>query len=252
MSSSATVVRSGTVYAGARLGAQRACRSRGPRARALNTGIASRPAMRAVPSGRTRTAPRRDARLERMRIASRPASNTSTGYYIAYRHMLDDHLDLIVHVGDYIYELTWGRNTSAVMAPASCYTLVGLPRPPRALPERPDLQAAHAAVSVARHVGRPRSRQRLRGRPFEEDDDPALFLARRAAAYRAYYEHMPLPRRAAPFGADMRLYASCRFADLLALHLLDERQYRIAARVPARRSRGLDPCASRRLPGVAR
>jgi alkaline phosphatase D len=37
---------------------------------------------------------------------------------------------------------------------------------------------------------------------------------------------MPLPRRAVPFGADMRLYASCRFADLLSVHLLDERQHR--------------------------
>jgi alkaline phosphatase D len=60
----------------------------------------------------------------------------------------------------------------------------------------------------------------------EEDDDPQLFLARRAAAYQAYYEHMPLPRWAVPSGPAMRLYASRSFGDLVSIVLLDQRQHR--------------------------
>jgi alkaline phosphatase D len=52
------------------------------------------------------------------------------------------------------------------------------------------------------------------------------FLARRAAAYRAYYEHVPLPRRLRPQGPHQQLYAVRAFGDLVALHMLDGRQFR--------------------------
>jgi len=55
---------------------------------------------------------------------------------------------------------------------------------------------------------------------------PRLTLERRAVAYRAYYEHMPLPQRAPPFGPDMRLHTTCRWGNLAMLRLLDTRQYR--------------------------
>jgi alkaline phosphatase D len=54
--------------------------------------------------------------------------------------------------------------------------------------------------------------------------DPAAFLRRRAAAHRAYWEHMP--RRRPPRGATMPLYRRLRFGDLAELNLLDTRQYR--------------------------
>jgi alkaline phosphatase D len=66
----------------------------------------------------------------------------------------------------------------------------------------------------------------------EEDDDPQLFLARRAAAYQAYYEHMPLPRWAVPSGPAMRLYAARSFGDLASIVLLDQRQYRAPEACP--------------------
>jgi alkaline phosphatase D len=53
-----------------------------------------------------------------------------------------------------------------------------------------------------------------------------VFLLRRAAAYQAYYEHLPLRRTSVPHGPDMRIYRRLRFGDLLDLHLLDTRQYR--------------------------
>src|SRR5262249_30872408 len=55
---------------------------------------------------------------------------------------------------------------------------------------------------------------------------PRWVLARRAAAYRAYYEHMPLRRQMVPFGPDMRLYGRAAFGDLAQFHIVDDRQYR--------------------------
>jgi alkaline phosphatase D len=51
-------------------------------------------------------------------------------------------------------------------------------------------------------------------------------LKRRAAAYQAYYEAMPLRRRSLPRGPDMDLYRAARFGRLAAFHVLDTRQYR--------------------------
>src|SRR5690606_5534147 len=60
----------------------------------------------------------------------------------------------------------------------------------------------------------------------EENDHPELLLARRAAEFKAYYAHMPLPRRAVRFGPHMRLHAHRAFGDLVSLFMLDQRQYR--------------------------
>ncbi len=52
------------------------------------------------------------------------------------------------------------------------------------------------------------------------------FLRRRAAAYQAYFEHMPLRRQMVPLGPGMRLYHRAAFGDLAQFHVLDDRQYR--------------------------
>jgi alkaline phosphatase D len=59
-----------------------------------------------------------------------------------------------------------------------------------------------------------------------QDDEPAeAFLLRRAAAYQAYYEHMPLRPTARPIGPDMTLYTTLTFGDLASFMMLDNRQY---------------------------
>ncbi len=61
----------------------------------------------------------------------------------------------------------------------------------------------------------------------ETFDDPAAFLKRRAAAYRAFYEHMPVrPSLSHPDGANMRVYDRLAFGDLIEFSVLDGRQYR--------------------------
>ena len=51
-------------------------------------------------------------------------------------------------------------------------------------------------------------------------------MARRAAAYKAYYEHMPLRRASLPLGPNMQLYRRLTFGNLAEFSVLDTRQYR--------------------------
>jgi alkaline phosphatase D len=58
-------------------------------------------------------------------------------------------------------------------------------------------------------------------------DDPQQFLLRRAAAYQAFYEHMPLrPMLSRPNGPVMRVYDRFSFGNLIEMSLIDGRQYR--------------------------
>jgi alkaline phosphatase D len=54
----------------------------------------------------------------------------------------------------------------------------------------------------------------------------ASFPQRRAGAYKAYYEHMPLRRASLPKGPDMQLYRRLQFGRLADFFILDTRQYR--------------------------
>ena len=50
---------------------------------------------------------------------------------------------------------------------------------------------------------------------------------RRAAAYQAFYEHMPLrPIMSRPEGPLMRIYDRFTFGDLIEISMIDGRQYR--------------------------
>jgi alkaline phosphatase D len=90
----------------------------------------------------------------------------------------------------------------------------------------PLLQAAHAASPWLVTSDDHEVDNDYAGAISEDNDDPARFLARRAAAYQAYYEHMPVPRRLVPFGPYERLYTNRAFGSLIDLYMLDNRQYR--------------------------
>ena len=65
----------------------------------------------------------------------------------------------------------------------------------------------------------------------ENDTPPEVFLLRRAAAYQAYFETMPLRASVIPSGPNMRLYRRLQFGNLLDLSVLDTRQFRSEAGV---------------------
>jgi alkaline phosphatase D len=97
----------------------------------------------------------------------------------------------------------------------------------------PMLQAAHAAAPWMVIWDDHEVENDYRGDRDQDDGDPVAFLRRRAAAYQAYYEHMPLRRRSLPVGPAMQLYRSLDWGRLAQLQFVDDRQYR-----------GLRPCVA--------
>ena len=140
--------------------------------------------------------------------------------------MLEDDLDLVFHLGDYIYEYE-GRDGRARKHTGDEIELLRDYRNRYALYKMdPDLQAAHArfpfVVTWDDHEV-----DNNYAADVSEDGLPAeLFLRRRAEAYQAYFEHMPLRRSSLPTGPRMQLYRQFSYGDLASFFVLDTRQYR--------------------------
>jgi len=178
------------------------------------------------PVGRTRTAPAPGALPERLRFAFGSCQQYEQGYYGAYRHVVADAPDLMVFLGDYIYESSWGRDHVRSHGALEPYTLEQYRARHALYRSDPDLQAAHAACPwVLTWDDHEVDNDYADDRP--EDGMPReAFLERRAAAYRAYYEHMPLPARMRPEGPGMRLHTRVAWGGLAEFHVADTRQYR--------------------------
>jgi len=178
------------------------------------------------PVGRTRTAPEPGAADDRLRFAFASCQQYEQGYYAAYRHMSADDLDLVVHLGDYIYESSWGRRHVRSHDAPEPITLEDYRRRYALYKSDPDLRAAHAAFPWIVTWDDHEVDNDYANDLSQDRDPPGLFLKRRAAAYQAYYEHMPLPKWAQPRGPNMQLYCRWAFGALAQFHVLDSRQHR--------------------------
>jgi alkaline phosphatase D len=176
-------------------------------------------------TGRARTAPAAGAQLARFRLAVANCQYYEYGHYAAYRAIAASELDLVVHVGDYIYEQRGVARVRSHDAP-ECFTLDDYRHRHSLYKLDPDLQAAHAAFAwMFCSDDHEVSNDYASDHPI--DGEPAeVFLPRRAAAYQAYYEHLPLPRRMLPRGRGNSCTRSATSADLVNLYMLDGRQYR--------------------------
>ncbi len=181
------------------------------------------------PIGRTRTAPRFGSRTDEFRFAFASCQNWEQGYYAAYKHMAEEDLDLVVHLGDYIYE---GRPNPQALRPHEGtdepITLEQYRNRYAQYKSDPNLQAAHAAfpwiVTWDDHEVDNNWADEI---PQDPEQQPReQFLKRRAAAFQAYYENMPLRRFSIPSGIDLQLYRRLTFGDLVEFNVLDTRQYR--------------------------
>ena len=141
--------------------------------------------------------------------------------------MIEDDLDLVFHLGDYIYEYE-GREGRVRMHTGDEIELLDDYRNRYALYRSdPDLQAAHAAFPWVVTWDDHEVDNNYANDVSEEEGLPAeLLLRRRAAAYQAYYEHMPLRRASLPNGPDLQLYRAFDWGDLASFHVLDTRQFR--------------------------
>ena len=184
------------------------------------------------PTGRTKTAPAAGASVDRLRFGFASCSMYEHGYFSAYRHMADQGFDLIFHLGDYIYE--YGVNEYSVREgdPLREHTegeTTNLDRYRLRFGQYRtdlDLQAAHASAPWVVTWDDHEVENDYAG-PISENFDPASdFLSRRADAYQAYYEHMPLRPSSLPVGPDMQLYRRLTCGSLAEFTVLDTRQYR--------------------------
>ena len=184
------------------------------------------------PVGRTKTAPAFGAPVSNLTFAYASCQSWPDGYYSAYRRMAEEDLDLVVHLGDYIYEYGIDPNGGYRNTPVPGHLrnetkTLGRYRLQHALYKGdPDLRRAHALFPwIVTWDDHEVENDYTDGIP-QEPPYGARFLERRAAAYQAYYEHLPLRRSSVPRGPDMPIYRRLTYGDLAEFSVLDTRQYR--------------------------
>jgi alkaline phosphatase D len=177
------------------------------------------------PIGRTRTAPAPDSAGGTLNFAIASCQRWDHGHYAAWRHMANEKLDLVMFLGDYIYEYPSGKQSVRPLEGSGVVRTLEQYRARYATYKSdPALQTMHALapwlmVWDDHEVGNDYAN--LRGQHLEPD-----FRAQRAAAYQAYWEHLPFPKSARPRGPDMRITGRLDWGTLARIHLLDDRQYR--------------------------
>jgi alkaline phosphatase D len=179
------------------------------------------------PVGRGVTAPPYGATVASLAMAFTSCSNFPAGFFTAYRHLAEERPDLILHLGDYQYEGPAG--SSPIGRPhvgPETVTLANYRQRQAQYKSDVDLQAAHAAAPWLPVWDDHEVDNNYAGDIPEHAADGPTFLERRAAAYRAYYENMPLRLTSVPSGPGMQLYRRLRWGSLAAFHMLDTRQFR--------------------------
>ena len=181
------------------------------------------------PTGRTKTAPAYGSEVDQLNFAFVSCQNWTAGHYTAYQHLAKDDLDLVVHLGDYIYE----GNHSSKHRPTDysapeIYTIDDYRNRYALYKLDTDLQAAHAnfpwIVTFDDHEVDNNWAGEIPQDP--EKQSRKDFLERRAIAFQAYYENMPLRRTSLPNRSDIQLYRRLAFGNLVEFNVLDTRQFR--------------------------
>jgi alkaline phosphatase D len=183
------------------------------------------------PIGRAKTTPAPDASPDSLHFAFASCSNYQAGYFSAYRHMADEKPDLVIFLGDYIYETTYPAAAADRIVRQhdgpTATDLAGYRNRYALYHTDPHLQALHAAVPCLMTWDDHEVENDYANEWSERmETTPVVFLRRRAAAYQAYYEHMPLSARSIPRESALRLYDRFRYGSLASFSVLDGRQYR--------------------------
>ncbi|MFE1571262.1 alkaline phosphatase D family protein [Comamonas odontotermitis] len=221
--------------------------------------------------GRTRTTPAEGAPVQRMRLVFASCQRWEHGYYAAWRHARADDPDLVVFLGDYIYEYASPKanatdaKTQALLSELARLQPLPYPRSLQDYRDRyalhksdPDLQAMHAHCPWVMTWDDHEVENDYAG--LDGVGNATAFAAKRLAAYQAFYENMPL-RAAVAAKADvpvssalrhMQVYRRFSWGNLADLMVLDARQYRDiqACRTPGEKSNGAVNAAN--CPDLAR
>lgn len=179
------------------------------------------------PTGRTRTLPATAAQPDRLRFAFASCQHYEQGLFTAYADMVRQDLDFVVHLGDYIYEYAGKDGLVRKHAGGKLRTLADYRQRHAQYRSDPLLHGMHAHcpwfVTWDDHEVENNYADAI---SEKKGVTPEQFLAQRAAAYRAYYEAMPLRRTSLPDGPKMRLYRRASFGQLAELFVCDTRQHR--------------------------
>ena len=186
------------------------------------------------PIGRAKAFAAAGSDVSELKFASAGCQSWEDGFYTVWRHIAEEQFDFVFHYGDYIYE--YARRSSdksdrpiARAMPADfllCVNLVDYRRRYGLYKSDPDLQAAHASCAFLSSFDDHEIANNWAGESDPRNTPPEAFLFRRAAAFQAWYEHMPVRRAVLPRGPDMLAYRSFRFGKLANLAVLDTRQFR--------------------------
>jgi len=183
------------------------------------------------PRARTRTLEHPDrpaGETPPLKMAFASCQHFEAGYYTAYEHMVAESPDIVFHLGDYIYEGPGRKGGVRRHSGAEIMSLADYRNRHAQYKSDPALQAMHQAAPWVVTWDDHEFDNNCAGDIPEEKGmvDREVFLKRRAAAYQAYYEHMPLRKACVPKGPGMQLYRSVRHGGLVDFHVLDTRQYR--------------------------
>ena len=166
--------------------------------------------------GRTRTAPAADDG-EEVRLGVVSCASYAAGYFGVYRHLAERDLDLVVHLGDYLYESDDGASVREHLPSEEPVSLADYRIRHAQYKTDPDLQALHrgfafAAVWDDHEVA---ANAWEAGAAGHNPATQGPWTERRSAALRAFLEWMPLRRpdpdvperiwRSLPLGANGEL-----------------------------------------------
>ncbi|MGN7999949.1 alkaline phosphatase D family protein [Sphingomonas sp. 22176] len=186
--------------------------------------------------GRVKTLPAAGASVGEARFVVAGCQHYEQGLYTAYAHAAREEADFLFHYGDYIYEgranplaFDYGGNPKKFIRAhvgEEPFSLDDYRRRYAQYKTDTDLQAAHAATGWYATFDDHEVQNNWVSDRDQNGTPPEAFLLRRASAFQAWYEHMPVRSSAIPKGDTIQAYRRARFGDLLDLHLLDTRQFR--------------------------
>lgn len=182
--------------------------------------------------GRTRTAPAAGSPLTAVSFAWASCQRWEDGFFGAYADLAASDPDVVFFLGDYIYEYaipttgarasqprpeSGGRETLVLNDYRDRYALYK---------SDPNLASAHAAAPWITTFDDHEVDNNWAAQVSQDDDDPRLFLMRRADAFKAWWENTPVRMAQRPTGPDLKAYRRFAFGDLVDFSVLDTRQYR--------------------------
>lgn len=185
-------------------------------------------------TGRTRTLPHPEAVVQKLRVAYASCQRWEHGYFSAYHHMCQENLDLVLFLGDYIYEYVGAVNSVRLPTGGWVRSLADYRERYALYRSEKSLQAMHAQCPWLITWDDHEVSNDYAGLERGQSGNISFnFAAQRAQAYQAFYEHMPLRASALTQsiqglaqGAELRIYGQVAFGKLANIYLLDDRQYR--------------------------